>query len=243
MMVSRTTDQEALLERIRSHLSQLDAKFRFANRLAKENQWPLGFTYEVINEYAKFLFLAKEGGHLVTPPPIIDKAWHLHLLYTEAYWGELCPKVLGMNLHHVPAAGSKKEALLLQEGSTQTILSYRKFFGEPHPLWLVPKDKINRSLLKNVGFVLAGITAGILLCSAITGVVLYAVCALLFAVPSAILFTAAASQTAVKHPFPKVNATTKGAHGCGGGNICSGQGGWSGGADAGGHGGHGCGGH
>ena len=234
MAVQRTTDQDALLERIHQHLAELDAKFRFANRLSKENSWSLGFTYEVINEYAKFLFLAKESGQLVVPPFIIDQAWHLHLLYTEAYWTDFCPKVLGMSLHHVPATKSKKEAALLEDATAQTLLSYRKFFGEPHPLWTIPKDKVNRALLYNIAFALSGIGIGLLLGSALSGTVVFAFIAILFGIPALVLFNFASHRRAIKHPYPRVHTTTKGAVTCGG-SSCATQDNSGGGHSCGGH--------
>src|ERR1700733_1239117 len=122
-----TLDQEELYGKIRAHLSKLGKPF--CSRLARENKWTHAFTQRVIEEYGKFLFIAREGGHPVTPSFFIDKVWHLHLLYTEAYWNDLCPNILKMNLTHSPHTGDSKENAKFAEWFKQTLLSYQKFFG------------------------------------------------------------------------------------------------------------------
>ena len=86
-----------------------DAEYRFATRLAGENGWTPEFTARVLDEYRRFLFLAMRAGHPVAPSDPVDQAWHLHLLYTESYWGELCPNVLGQPFHHGPSKGGRTE--------------------------------------------------------------------------------------------------------------------------------------
>ena len=63
------------------------------------------YAYRVIQEYKKFVFLAMVADHIVSPSTNVDRAWHLHLLYTRSYWDEFCGKVLKKPLHHTPSSG------------------------------------------------------------------------------------------------------------------------------------------
>jgi hypothetical protein len=70
----------------------------------------------------KFLFIAREGGHPVSPSPIIDKAWHLHLLYTKEYWSDFCPNILGFNLDHSPHTGDPSASDKFANWTDQTLV-------------------------------------------------------------------------------------------------------------------------
>jgi hypothetical protein len=147
MTVQRTPEQEVFYERIRAHLTDLTAKSHFTARLAKENGWSSAFAQAVIEEYAKFLFIAREGGHPVAPPPKIDLAWHLHLLYTKEYWSDFCPNVLGFKLEHSPHTGNPADGEKFDDWASQTRQSYRKFFGIPNRIWMPPKPEPNQAVL------------------------------------------------------------------------------------------------
>src|SRR5687768_8348674 len=81
------------------------AALTFSRRLARENQWTFAYTGRVVAEYKRFVFLAREAGHPVSPSEAVDQAWHLHLTYTESYWQEMCAGILGRRLHHHPTKG------------------------------------------------------------------------------------------------------------------------------------------
>ncbi len=83
------------------------------------------------------MFLALVADHQVTPSDQVDQVWHLHLLYSDAYWNDFCPRVLGRPLHHHPAKGGQAEQDRFHEQYRATIRSYRQHFGEP-PLDLWP---------------------------------------------------------------------------------------------------------
>ena len=71
-----------------------EAVFPFSYKLAWEYQWTGIYTYRVIQEYKKFVFLAMVADHIVSPPTAVDRVWHLHLLYTHSYWDEFCGQIL-----------------------------------------------------------------------------------------------------------------------------------------------------
>ena len=114
------------------------AELSFARRLARENAWDLAFAGRVIAEYKRFIYLAMEAGHPVTPSDEVDQAWHLHLLYTESYWHDLCRDVLGRALHHGPTRGGEAEGVRYEENYRRTLASYEKWFGEKPPADIWP---------------------------------------------------------------------------------------------------------
>ena len=114
----------------------------FTERLARENGWSIGFARRVVEEYRRFLFLAMVAGHEVTPSEQIDEAWHLHLVYTQSYWNELCRDVLGKSLHHHPTRGGPAEHSRHREQYNRTLTSYRAHFGEAAPADIWPAAEI-----------------------------------------------------------------------------------------------------
>lgn len=120
----------------------------FAARLASEQGWSAEFTSRVIEEYRRFLllFAMEQRREQVNPaipgvvPPVrivpsamVDKAWHLHLLYTQSYWETLCRDILGEPLHHQPASGSPGESATFDEVYQVNMENYRATFGELAP--------------------------------------------------------------------------------------------------------------
>lgn len=110
-----------------------DALVTFEDKLIRQTGWPRSYAQSAIDEYRKFLFLAAEAGHPVSPSPAVDEVWHLHLLYTRHYWDVLCPQMLGMSLHHEPATGAAADHSKLNDWYATTLASYRTFFNADAP--------------------------------------------------------------------------------------------------------------
>ena len=121
-------------------ISDPNSAFSFADRLAKENGWTKAFALSAIEEYKKFVFLAKHAGHPVTPSIEVDEVWHLHLIYTQSYWKEMC-KGIDFDLHHGPTKGGRSENLKFNDWYTNTIESYTHFFGHPDIRFWPSKEK------------------------------------------------------------------------------------------------------
>jgi uncharacterized membrane protein YgcG len=107
-----------------------DADFPFSRRLAKDNGWSHGFARKVVLEYQRFAYLSRLGAGMVTPSDEVDQAWHLHLTYTQHYWGPF-RTALGAALHHVPTQGGPDQAALFRRTYARTLDLYREEFGEP----------------------------------------------------------------------------------------------------------------
>lgn len=110
----------------------------FARRLARENNWSVTFARRVIEEYKRFVLLARCAGHRVTPSDQVDQAWHLHLTYTRSYWDRLCGEVLGRPLHHDPTKGGASEDAKFEDWYARTLESYRRVFEAEPPADIWP---------------------------------------------------------------------------------------------------------
>jgi hypothetical protein len=134
-----TDHQQELYLRLQSYCFDAPGgAVTFAAKLACEQGWSAAKSERVLAEYRRFLFLALEAGHAVSPPRTVDLAWHQHLLDTRSYWQEFCPGVLGRPLHHTPSRGGEEERQRLGECYRRTLRSYRAFFGEAPPADLWP---------------------------------------------------------------------------------------------------------
>ncbi len=149
-LLARDPQASTLWERLR-HFSfdRGDGPRTFARRLAEEQGWSAEFAARAIEEYRHFLLLFalgdKEGAGAfaapsvrIVPSAVVDKVWHLHLLYTESYWGTLCGEILGRPLHHQPADGSGGEATSLGTLHQANMETYRTTFGKEPPADIWP---------------------------------------------------------------------------------------------------------
>ena len=133
--------QQQLYQRICDYeLDDPSHEFGFLAHLMGANGWSRSFALRAIEEYRKFVFLALVADHQVTPSDQVDQVWHLHLLCSDAYWNDFCPRVLGRPLHHHPAKGGQAERDRFHEQYRDTIRSYRQHFGEPPAEMWPPVD-------------------------------------------------------------------------------------------------------
>lgn len=117
----------------------------FQRRLARENAWSMAFAAKVIEEYKRFIFLARFAGHPVTPSDEVDQCWHLHLTYTRSYWNDLCSDILGQPLHHNPTRGGEREDAKFDDWYAKTKSTYAWFFGSepPEDIWPAASVRFN----------------------------------------------------------------------------------------------------
>lgn len=117
-------------------LDDIDSSFTFTDRLARENDWSLEYSLRAVLEYKKFIFLITISDFPHTPSDQIDQVWHLHLLFTESYWIDLCKNTIRKNIHHGPTKGSEQKGLF-KEQYTKTLRLYKSLFMEmpPQDIW------------------------------------------------------------------------------------------------------------
>jgi uncharacterized protein (TIGR04222 family) len=140
--------QQQLYQRICDYeLDDPSHEVGFLAHLMRANGWSRSLALGAIEEYRKFVFLALVADHQVTPSDQVDQVWHLHLLFSDAYWNDFCPRVLGRPLHHLPARGGQEERGRFHEQYRATIRSYRQHFGEPPAdLWPPVDVRFGRDL-------------------------------------------------------------------------------------------------
>lgn len=119
------------------------AALPFTSRLAREQAWTHAFAGRVVDEYRRFVFLAMESGHHVTPSEEVDQVWHLHLTYSRSYWQRFCGETLGRDLHHEPTQGGSAEGGKFHDWYARTLESYAQAFGHPPPaeIWPPPEAR------------------------------------------------------------------------------------------------------
>ncbi|HEX4329248.1 MAG TPA: hypothetical protein VH105_20820, partial [Burkholderiales bacterium] len=110
----------------------------FARRLMREEKWTYAQAIRVCAEYRRFLLLSQLGP--VSPPAMVDAAWHLHLTYTRAYNVGLCQRTLCRVLDHTPS-GSARESAHYTAVYEETLSRYREVFGEEPPADIWPPVK------------------------------------------------------------------------------------------------------
>lgn len=141
-MVIMLDAQRDLYRRIQAYeLDDPSHEIGFIRHLMRQQGWSREYCLRAIDDYKKFVFLAVVAGHQVVPSDQVDQVWHLHILYSESYWEDFCPNVLGRKLHHCPARGGGQERVRFHHLYRATIDSYRQYFGEP-PLDLWPPADI-----------------------------------------------------------------------------------------------------
>jgi hypothetical protein len=125
-----TPAQHELWKRIENfELDDPSSEFTFSDRLARDNGWTLAFSLRVIDEYKRFIFLMCIADHPLTPSDQVDQVWHLHLLYTQSYWVDLCHHTLKKQIHHGPTKGGKSERNKFETWYDKTLALYDQVFS------------------------------------------------------------------------------------------------------------------
>jgi hypothetical protein len=135
-----TTSEKELWLRIEDfEIDDLESTFSFSDRLARENDWSLEYSLRAILEYKKFIFLVCISSHSLTPSDEIDQVWHLHLLYTQSYWIDLCENILNRQIHHDPTRGQEEQGKFKNQYQF-TLDFYSDKFDKKPPKDIWPKS-------------------------------------------------------------------------------------------------------
>jgi hypothetical protein len=134
-------------------LDNPEASFSFSDRLSRENGWSKEFSLKVIDEYKKFVYLSVISGKSLTPSEEVDQAWHLHMIYTQSYWSEMCGKILnGLKLHHGPTKGGQAEKERYDNQYDYTLQVYKEEFGydAPSDIWPAKEERFGNVNFRRV---------------------------------------------------------------------------------------------
>ncbi|MDN5288081.1 MAG: hypothetical protein JWR38_4355 [Mucilaginibacter sp.] len=112
----------------------------FSKKLAQTEKWMSGFTKDAIDEYKRFVYLCCISKNGASPSIVVDKVWHMHLLYTTEYWKEFCPNVLQRELHHFPNVGGIVDYDKHHDWYLETLILYIRVFKQnpPAKFWRIP---------------------------------------------------------------------------------------------------------
>lgn len=123
----------------------------FADKISRKHSCSTSYAIKAVNEYKKFLYLAVISDFHVTPSQAIDKVWHEHILFTQAY-GVFCKEIIEYNLNHHPELVPMEEQTERYHAQyLSTIELYIAEFGKipPANIWDVTKyDK--EKVMENV---------------------------------------------------------------------------------------------
>lgn len=117
-------------------LDDPESSFSFSDRLSRENDWSMEYCLRSILEYKRFIFLICISSEPLTPSDEIDQVWHLHLLYTQSYWIDLCESTLQRQIHHGPTRGEEQRSSFKNHYQF-TLDFYTETFGThpPSDIW------------------------------------------------------------------------------------------------------------
>lgn len=136
------------------------SEYGFSIRLANENFWTKKFTQQAILEYKKFMYLAAISNQMVSPSPVVDTVWHLHLIFTKEY-ASFC-KLLGKTIEHVPSTHNREEREKFILAKERTRQLYKNEFGNPvNEIWenatIFESLALPKAKLKIRSFIINGI--------------------------------------------------------------------------------------
>jgi hypothetical protein len=117
------------LETIKTNIMALFGPFNHTKLVDRFNaEYPVGpyRSMEIMNDYIKFMalkvLLKDFDASLLSPGPIVDRMWHLHLLDTKDYQ-QMCFPI--KYIHHEPLPVDGK----LRERYQRTLSNYQQVFG------------------------------------------------------------------------------------------------------------------
>ncbi|PRY79018.1 hypothetical protein CLV80_103350 [Yoonia maritima] len=107
--------------------------------------------YTMAEEYRRFMYLIGSTGEDLTPSPIVDQVWRLHIADKRAYFEDFCPRIIGRIIYRAedlpPIEDDPAYGLTLEY--------YAQEFGRPQvQYWPDPDDglmKLSRFLMWAVG--------------------------------------------------------------------------------------------
>lgn len=123
-------------------IDESEISLSFTDRLARENGWTIEYSIRAIIEYKKFIFLLTITNHPLTPSDQVDQVWHLHLLYTQSYWEDLCEYTLKRKIHHGPTKGGETEKNKYTNWYEKTKELYSQTFKNKIPGDIWPTSEI-----------------------------------------------------------------------------------------------------
>jgi|GEM_PF-1360151 len=133
--------ENALWIRIENYaIDDANAVIPFSKKIAQTEKWTERFTRDAIQEYKRFVYLCCIAENGASPSIVVDKVWHMHLLYTTEYWKNFCPNILQRELHHFPNVGGIIDYKKHHDWYLETLILYIRVFKQnpPAKFWRIP---------------------------------------------------------------------------------------------------------
>lgn len=99
-----------------------------AQKIAKAIDLPQDEAPAMLTEVLRFLDLIVWSGKTLTPPHILDLAWHEFILFTRGY-DHFCRQQYDRFVHHQPGGSREENGRQLRN----TLSLYQVCFGAPNP--------------------------------------------------------------------------------------------------------------
>lgn len=121
-------------------IDDANAVIPFSKKIAQTENWTTNFTRDAIQEYKRFVYLCCIAKNGASPSIVVDKVWHMHLLYTTEYWKNFCPNILQRELHHFPNVGGIIDYKKHHDWYLETLTLYIQVFKQnpPPEFWRIP---------------------------------------------------------------------------------------------------------
>ena len=121
-------------------IDDANAVIPFSKKIAQTENWTSNFTRDAIQEYKRFVYLCCIAKNGASPSIVVDKVWHMHLLYTTEYWKNFCPNILQRELHHFPNVGGITDYNKHHDWCLETLTLYIQVFKQnpPPEYWRIP---------------------------------------------------------------------------------------------------------
>ncbi|MFQ1699738.1 glycine-rich domain-containing protein [Loktanella agnita] len=97
------------------------------DRLEDETGHSTDVCYTLVEEYRRFMYLMGSTGETLSPSPIVDLVWRLHIQDQRAYFEDFCPRIIGRTIHHP----EDFPPLQHDPGYERTLEYYAQEFGRP----------------------------------------------------------------------------------------------------------------
>ncbi len=97
------------------------------DRLEDETGHSTDVCYTLAEEYRRYMYLVGSTGDTLSPSPIVDVVWRLHIADKRAYFDDFCPRIIGRTIHH------PEDLPPLQDDPAyeRTLEYYAQEFGRP----------------------------------------------------------------------------------------------------------------
>lgn len=113
--------------------------------------------YTLVEEYRRYMYLVGSTGETLSPSPIVDLVWRIHIDDKRAYYDDFCPRIIGRTIHHTPDLPAFQD----DPAYLRTLDYYTEEFGRPQVQYW-PDPDVASVRMSGALFWVIGLTAIVL---------------------------------------------------------------------------------